>query len=72
MSVDPDSVVTIPMPRHPTPVSSTSPVARPMGVIWLIAHLDIDSNRIRGGGESVNAKQSSEKQSKFLHSCFLW
>src|SRR5438270_399209 len=60
-----------PMPRNPAPITSTGPVARPMGVIRLIAHVDTDPNRIRGGGESAHAKQRSEKQSEFLHNSLL-
>jgi len=73
VAVDPKLMVVTPgpMPRDKTPVSSTSPIARPIGVIRLIAHLDVKTNRIRCTCECAHAEQSSEKQSKFLHSCFL-
>ena len=71
MTVDPHRVAAIPMSRHPAPISSTRPVARPVGIIRLIADIDADTNRIRRTCECAHAEQSSEKQSKFFHSCLL-
>ncbi len=73
VSVDPNVMVMTPapMPRNPAPVSSTTPIARPVDVVGLITDADADTNRIRCTCESAHAKQSSEKQSKFLHSCLL-
>jgi hypothetical protein len=71
MSVDPDSVVTIPMPRNPAPVSSTGPVARPISVIRPIANFDVDTNCIGGRHKSAHARQSSKEQSKFFHRILL-
>src|SRR5438270_6294233 len=73
MPMDPNLMVMTPapVPRHPTPVSTPSPIARPVGIIWLVAHLDINPNRIRGTRECAHAEQSSKKQRKFLHICLL-
>jgi len=61
MTVDPDRVIAIPMPRNPAPVSSTSPIARAMDVIRPIADVDADTDRIGGRGKAARAKQSSKK-----------
>ena len=70
MAMDP-VMTSAPVSRNPAPVSSPRPIARPVGVIRLIAHVDVDTNRIRCTCESADAEQSREKQSKFFHSCLL-
>jgi hypothetical protein len=71
--VDPNLMVVTPapVPRNPTPVSSTSPIARPVSVVRLITDVDADTNCIRSTCKCAHAEQGSEKQSKFLHSCLL-
>jgi hypothetical protein len=75
VSVDPNCVMTVPVPRNPAPVASSGPVARPIGVIRSIANFDVDANRISGPRKSADAKQSRKKQSKFFHKillCIFW
>jgi len=61
MTVDPDPVITTPMPWNPAPVSSTRPIARTMDIIRPIADIDVDTDRIGGRGKAADAKQSSKK-----------
>src|SRR5882762_2451310 len=58
MTVNPEGVMAIPMPRNPAPVTSTSPIARPVGVIRPIAHIDTDGNGIR---DAAHAKHYCKK-----------
>ncbi len=61
MTVDPDRVIAIPMPRNPAPVSSTSPIARAMDVIRLIADSDTDPDCIRGRGKAAHTNYGGKK-----------
>ena len=50
VSVNPDAVAvtpSVPMSRDPNVINSTVPISRTMDVIGLIAHTDVDRNRIR-------------------------
>ena len=55
MSVNPDlmMVTPTPMPRHPAPVIAACPIARPVGVVWTVAHFDVDTDGVRGRGEAT-------------------
>jgi len=52
VAVDPMMVMISPMAGHPDHFVFATPVARAMGVIWLVTDFDADPCRLDGGPES--------------------